>query len=88
MANHKSAIKRNRQNIKRREHNRFARASIRTAIKASQQALEKGEVDEAKKLAVEASSLLDKAVVQGVLHKNNAARRASRLHSKIAQANK
>ena len=84
MANHKSALKRIRQNAKRRARNRFARATIRTAVKNTLAQVEAGNAEEAKKGAAEANKLLDKAVLHGVLHKNNANRRISRLNKKVA----
>ena len=84
MANHKSAIKRHRQNLKKRASNRFAKATIRTKVKAALAALESNDKDSAKALAKQATSLLDKAVIHGVIHKNAAKRRVSRLNKKMA----
>ncbi len=86
MANHKSALKRIRQNAKKNARNRFAKASIRTKVKGTLAALEAGNVDEAKSLAREATRLLDKAAIQGVLHKKNVSRKISRLNKKVAAA--
>jgi len=86
MANHKSALKRIRQNAKKNERNRFAKSTIRTKVKGTHAALEAGNIDEAKKLAREATRLLDKAAVHGVLHKNNVSRKISRLNKKVAAA--
>ena len=88
MANHKSALKRIRQNAKRKARNRFAKATIRTAVKSTLASLEEGNLEAAKKSATQANSLMDKAVIHGVLHKNNAQRRISRLNKKIAAAAK
>jgi len=86
MANHKSARKRHRQNLKRREQNRVARGSIRTTVKSALEASTQGDSETALAKAKIATTLLDKAVVHGVLHKNNAARRISRLHRLINSA--
>ena len=83
MANHPSALKRHRQSLKRRDRNRYARASIRTAIKSTLSSIETGDANAAKESAQKATSLIDKAVVHGVLHKNNAKRRISRLYKKL-----
>ncbi len=86
MANIKSAIKRNKQNEKRRLRNRVYRGRARTLITKARLTLENGDQTasvEAVKLAV---SALDKAAEKGVLHKNNAARRKSRLMKKLAAA--
>ncbi len=78
MANIKSQIKRNRQNDKRRLRNRVFRGTARIAVKNARTAIEDG-VPETKAALVSAISALDKAAEQGVIHKNNAARRKSRL---------
>ena len=79
MANIKSAIKRNRQNIKRRLRNRQYRGSARSFIKRARIAMEDGEKEMARTETLKAVRALDKAVSKGVIHKNNAARRKSRL---------
>jgi small subunit ribosomal protein S20 len=79
LANIKSQIKRNRQNDKRRLRNRVYRGQARTAIKDARVVIESQDAEAAKKALLEAIRTLDKAAEQGVLHKNNAARRKSRL---------
>lgn len=79
MANHKSAIKRNRQSIKARERNRVARAAVRTAIKKASQA---GNDAESKELMRQAERAIAKAAAKGILHPKNAQRKISRLASK------
>jgi small subunit ribosomal protein S20 len=87
LANIKSQIKRNRQNEKRRLRNRVFRGSARTAIREAHAAIESG--DAASKEAVLAAiSRLDKAAEKGVIHKNNAARRKSRLMKALASLEK
>lgn len=83
MANIKSQIKRNRQNEKRRIANRIVRGSTRTAISKARVALA-GENENARELVLEAIKALDKAAQKGVLHKNNSARKKSRLMKKLA----
>jgi small subunit ribosomal protein S20 len=78
VANIKSQIKRNRQNDKRRLRNRVYRGTARITVKTARTAIEDG-APESKAALTSAISALDKAVAQGVLHKNNAARRKSRL---------
>lgn len=78
MANIKSAQKRNRQNIKLRAQNRTWIGGSRTAIKKARKLIETGDAGAAEAVA-EATRLLDKAASKGVIHKNNAARRKSRL---------
>jgi small subunit ribosomal protein S20 len=78
VANIKSQIKRNKQNDKRRLRNRVYRGTARIEVRSARAAIDEG-VPESKAALTSAISALDKAVAQGVLHKNNAARRKSRL---------
>jgi len=84
LANIKSQIKRNRQNLKRRAHNRVYRGSARTHVKKARLAIESGDVDAARAATLQAASALDKAAEKGVLHKNNASRRKGRLMKQLA----
>lgn len=88
MANIKSQIKRNRQNEKKRLANRVYHGSSRTAVQKARKALDGGNKEEAKALTLDAVSKLDKATAKGVLHKNNAARRKSRLMKRLAALTK
>lgn len=88
MANIQSAIKRNRQNAKRREHNRVFRGRARTFVRDANAAIESGDVDQASKAAQMAVSALDKAAAKGVIHKNNAARRKAAVMRKFAALEK
>ena len=82
MANIKSQIKRNLQNEKRRLRNRIFRGAARAAVREARATIESGKPDQASIL--EAISRLDKAAEKGVIHKNNAARRKSRLMKALA----
>ena len=84
MANIKSQIKRNRQNEKRRVNNRIVRGRARTAVSKARTALVAGDEPTSKEAVLEAISLLDRAAQKGVIHKNNAARRKSRLMKRLA----
>lgn len=84
MANKKSAIKRMRQNKKRRDHNRVFRGRARTAVKNARAAIESGNVEEARQATLAAVSALDKAAEKGIIHKNNASRRKGRLMKQLA----
>ena len=83
MANIKSQIKRNRQNERRRVRNIATRSKVKTHMKTALQAAEAGDdsVEEATRRAVQK---IDKAAAKGVLHKNTAARKKSRLMKRIA----
>jgi small subunit ribosomal protein S20 len=74
--NTKSAIKRLRQNERRREHNKAARSRLRTALKKVRDASEPGAAADAYK---EAARLLDRAAARGLIHKNVANRSKGRL---------
>jgi len=78
MANIRSQIKRNRQNERRRLRNKSVRSEIRTRTKTAVTALDSGaeDAEEATRAAVQR---IDKAAAQGVIHKNQAANRKSRL---------
>jgi small subunit ribosomal protein S20 len=83
LANIKSQIKRNRQNEKRRLQNRVYSGTARKAIRKTLVAIESGEKEDARSKAMAAMKALDKAAAKGVIHKNNAARRKSRLMKQI-----
>ena len=85
MANIKSQIKRNKQNEKRRVRNRVYRGSARTYVKKARLAMDDGSVEEARQATLQAISALDKAASKGIIHKNNAARRKSRLVKRLAE---
>ncbi|HNR46624.1 MAG TPA: 30S ribosomal protein S20 [Anaerolineaceae bacterium] len=84
MANIKSQIKRNRQNDVRRLRNRVYRGSARTFVAKARRSMESSDPEAARVAIQEAVSALDKAAQQGVIHKNNAARRKSRLMKHLA----
>jgi small subunit ribosomal protein S20 len=84
LANIKSAIKRNKQNEKKRLRNRVYRGSTRRYIAKARTAIESGELDTAESRVKEAIKALDKAAQKGVLHKNNAARRKGRLMKQLS----
>jgi small subunit ribosomal protein S20 len=77
MANIKSQIKRNRQNIKRRATNQGVRSALRTSIKKARSDGEDAETTQ--QVRRDAARALDKAASKGVIHKRTAARRKSRM---------
>ncbi len=85
MANIKSAIKRNRQNEKQRLRNRNVRGKARTQVKKAKEAIQTGDREAAIANVKEAVKSLDRAASKGVIHKNNAARRKSRLFKQLAK---
>ena len=82
MANIKSQIKRNRQNEKRRLRNRRVRSEVGTRTKAAIVAADEG-ADDADEKVLAAIKCIDKAAEKGVLHKNTAARKKSRLLKRV-----
>jgi small subunit ribosomal protein S20 len=83
MANIKSQIKRNRQNEKRAVRNKSVRSELKTRTKAAAAAAAEG-ADNAAELTRLAVKRIDSAAAKGVIHKNAAARRKSRLMKKAA----
>ena len=88
MANIKSAIKRHKQSEKRRLRNRIYRGRARVFVKDAREEIEAENLEEARAATLKAISALDKAAEKGVIHKNNAARRKSRLMKKLAELEK
>ncbi len=86
MANTRSAKKRMRQNQKRRLRNRMVRTRARRAVRQGRQAIESGDLESARAAVTKAVSELDRAAAKGVIHRNNAARRKSRLMKRLAKA--
>ena len=85
MANIKSAIKRNKQNEKRRIRNRVYRGRARTFVSKARNVIEnEGSKEVVMASVVEAVKALDVAAQKGVIHKNNASRRKSRLMKRLA----
>jgi small subunit ribosomal protein S20 len=85
VANIKSQIKRNRQNEKRHARNKAVRSELKTRVKRAVTAAQQGE-ENAAEFAKTAIKRLDKAASKGIIHKNAAARRKSRLQKRLNQA--
>jgi small subunit ribosomal protein S20 len=79
MANIKSARKRAKQALERREHNMSLRTEVRTAIKNVKKAVAAGNKDNAAKALRESQRVIDRIVAKGVLHRNAGDRHKSRL---------
>ena len=78
MANIQSQKKRNRQNERRRDRNKAVKSELKTRIKLATTAVASGE-DDAQELVVAAQKRLGKAGAKRIIHKNQAARRTSRM---------
>jgi small subunit ribosomal protein S20 len=85
LANIKSAIKRNKQNEKRRLRNRIYRGRARTYVQKARVEITKGDQEASAEAVRVAITALDVAAEKGVIHKNNAARRKSRLMKRLAE---
>ncbi|MBN2514872.1 MAG: 30S ribosomal protein S20 [Deltaproteobacteria bacterium] len=83
MANHKSAEKRMRQSGNKRLRKVSAKSLVKTRIKAVLAAVEENDREKSADALFKASSVIAKASARGVLHKNNAARKISRLTRKV-----
>ena len=83
MANHQDAIKRNKQNAKRRAKNRHYRSRMRNQIKKVRTAVANGDLATAQTEFTAAMSVIHRVAGKGVIHKNQAARRISRLNALV-----
>ena len=80
MANNLSAIKRQKQSEKRRLRNKMIKSRIKTWARKVREAVTEKKTEVALKNFEEFKSLIDRAVSKGVYHKNNAARKKSRMY--------
>jgi small subunit ribosomal protein S20 len=83
VANHPSALKRERQAKRRKQRNRGVLSAVRTAVKRVQTALTEKNQDLAKSALKEATSSLDGAASKGVIPKKRASRKISRLAARV-----
>jgi len=83
LATHKSAEKRDRQSVNRRERNIAARSAIKTKVKSVLSALESKSKENSEGALKSAIPALAKAGVKGIIHKKNASRKISRLTKKV-----
>ncbi len=86
MANHKQAIKRHRQSLKRRDRNRSAKSNLRGLIKQARASIAAGKPND--EFMAKATQALNRAATKGVLHKRTASRRISRLTQAANRATK
>lgn len=83
MANHKSSQKRIRRNARRADINKSRVSRIRTFVKKVELALQSGDAKEAEAALKNAQPEISRGVAKGVMHKNTASRKISRLSSRI-----
>jgi len=79
LANHKSALKRARQNKVRRLRNKGYRTKVKNSIKEVKASIAERSVDKARESFTNAVSIIQKTADKGIIHKNNASRKISRL---------
>jgi len=84
VANIKSQIKRNRTNKKAQERNKAVKSELKTAIRATREAVVSGDKDKATAALRLAAKKIDKAASKGVIHKNQAANRKSAIAKQVA----
>ena len=84
MLRHPSAIKRNRQNKKRRARNVDAHSTMKTAVKSTLQVVLEGNKEKALESFQKTSSIIAKTISKGIVHKNTGSRKISRLAKKVA----
>lgn len=80
MANHKDAMKRHRQNQKRKVYNKHYKSTMRTLTKKFRAAASAQDAATMKEMLPKITQLLQKLAQKGIIHKNQASRRVSRLH--------
>lgn len=85
MATHKSALKRQKQAEKKHEINKSVKSMLKTLAKKVEQAVASKNAETAKAALVKAMKAYDKAASAGVLHKNTASRKVSRLSTKVGK---
>jgi small subunit ribosomal protein S20 len=86
MANIKSQIKRNRQNEARRQRNKAGRSFLKTKTRRVNEAIESGDADAARDALRIAARELDRAAAKGIIHKNKAANKKSRLARRVGSS--
>ena len=79
MANHKSALKRNKQNAVRQARNNHVRSTMRTLVKQVRETVTAGDKDAAQLALTKAIPYIDKTATKGIIHSATASRKISRL---------
>ena len=86
MAAHKSALKKHRQDLKRRDRNRWHRSRLRTAVKKARQTAASGDAEASESALPATYALVDRSAKHGVIHRNKAARLKSRVARAVRRA--
>jgi len=85
VASHKSAIKRQKQALKKQEKNKSVKSMLKTLAKKVEQAIDAKSADTAKDALVKAMKAYDKAASAGIIHRTTASRKISRLSTKVGK---
>ena len=85
VANHKSALKAHKQQVRRRDHNRQLRSRLRGALRAVRTAIDNGDSEQSRAALRDTVSLIDKMAGKGLIHANAAARHNSRLTKRLGK---
>ncbi len=83
MANHKSALKRHKQSLKRRMRNRMIKSQVKTAIRKVNEAIAASSVEDAQAALRAAIPVIDRAASKGTFHRKTASRKVSRLTRRV-----
>lgn len=83
MATHKSAIKRNRQNLKKRLINQTRRTKVKNLTKEVLEAVESGDREAAQAALSKVTPIIQRTAAKGTYHKNTASRKVSRLAQRV-----
>jgi small subunit ribosomal protein S20 len=83
MANHKSALKRNKQNAKRNARNTHIRSTMRTLVKQVRTTVAAADKEAAQAALAKAIPFIDKSASKGIIHKATASRKISRLNKLV-----
>lgn len=86
MATHKSALKRHRQSLQRRDRNRSRKSQMKTAVKKLVSAIETKDTENLQNALKESQSVIAKTASRGVIHKKTASRKISRLTKRAQRA--
>jgi len=83
LANHKSALKRHKQSLKRRMRNRMIKSQVKTAIRKVNEAIAASSVEDAQAALRAAIPVIDRAASKGTFHRKTASRKVSRLTRRV-----
>jgi small subunit ribosomal protein S20 len=83
LANHKSALKRQKQNLVRRARNRANKSNVKNVIRTVQEAIDEKSTEKAQIALKQAIPVIDKCATKGAIHRRNASRKVARLTKRV-----